>query len=93
MCTVSMIIDNYRDTGRARDYYWPGPNLVPGVSRAEFDRLKEEFEELKELIKAAKKYDDNTGQPDCEMDDKVDFLRGVAEYLGVDVDDVFGEDK
>jgi len=79
---------------------WPGiepiqPNVYPnreqviefvqGVSRAEFEALKKEVEELRELLKAAKKFDDATGQPDCENDEKLAALRAVAEALGVDL--------
>jgi hypothetical protein len=37
------------------------------VDRTEFESLKQEVEELKKLLKAAKAYDEATGQPNCEM--------------------------
>lgn len=61
-----------------------------GVSRADFDKLKREVEELKKLLVAAKAYDEATGQPDCEMEEKVDLIKRVAEAVGVDLEDVFG---
>jgi hypothetical protein len=60
-----------------------------GVSKEEFEALKKEVEELKQLLKAAKKFDEETGQPDCHMDDKVDFIKKLAEYVGVDLEDIF----
>lgn len=60
------------------------------VSRQEFDDLKKEVEELKKLLAAAKEYDKNTGQPDCEQGDKVEFIKRLADFLGVDLGDVFG---
>ena len=60
-----------------------------GVSKEEFNALKKEVEELKQLLKAAKKFDEETGQPDCHMDDKVDFIKKLAEYVGVDLEDIF----
>lgn len=60
------------------------------VSRADFEKLREEMEELKELLKAAKRFDEATGQPDCEMDEKIELIRRVADMVGVDVDEVFG---
>ena len=39
-----------------------------------------------ELLKKAKEYDTRTGQPDCEMEDKVAFLRQLAKYLNVDLE-------
>ena len=70
----------------------PGQPVVidtSGVSKQEFEALKKEVEELKQLLKAAKKFDEETGQPDCHMDDKVDFIKKLAEYVGVDLEDIF----
>jgi len=70
----------------------PGYPLVidtSGVSKEEFEALKKEVEELKQLLKAAKKFDEETGQHDCHMDDKVDFIKKLAEYVGVDLEDIF----
>ena len=102
MCTVSNIGDGYKDNFAPR---WPNvpiwpvtpvgvpypvqPYSVPAVSKQEFDALKKEVEELKQLLKAAKKFDEETGQPDCHMDDKVDFIKKLAEYVGVDLEDIF----
>jgi len=63
--------------------------FTPAVSKEEFDALKKEVEELKQLLKAAKKFDEETGQPDCHMDDKVDFIKKLAEFVGVDLEDIF----
>jgi hypothetical protein len=67
----------------------PVPTFTPAVSKEEFEALKKEVEELKQLLKAAKKFDEETGQPDCHMDDKVDFIKKLAEYVGVDLEDIF----
>ena len=92
MCVVSMIGDHYRDKWIDR---WPTlPNWPPAtvtvtaISRQEFDDLKKEVSEMKELLKRAKEYDERTGQPDCEIDEKMDLLRKVAKLVGVDLDDV-----
>ena len=60
------------------------------VTREEFDLLKKAVEEMRDVLMAAKKYDEATGQPDCEMDDKVALLKKVAEMVGVDLSSVFG---
>ena len=73
------------------------PSTLPGVmwpdlsqvTRQEFEALKKDIQELKELLKAAKKYDEATNQKDCEMEDKVAFIRKMAEYVGVDMEEVF----
>lgn len=60
------------------------------ISREEFDALRCEVEELKALLLAAKAFDEATGQPDCEMDEKVELIKRVAEAVGVDLEDLFG---
>lgn len=94
MCSVSMVGDHYHNK-------WlpmvPNPlldppdwSIEPPVSRAEFDALKREVEEMRELLKRAKKYDEDNGEPDCEMADKVALLRKVADAVGVDLSEIFG---
>ncbi len=65
---------------------------MDSVSRAEFDALRREMEELKKLLTAAKQFDEATGQPDCEMDEKVTLIKAIAKLVGVDLGDVFGKD-
>ena len=103
MCVVSNIGDNYRDNFGPRwpqipVQPWQSPpsdgnrdytKVTIPVSKEEFDALKKEVEELKQLLKAAKKFDEETGQPDCHMDDKVDFIKKLAEFVGVDLEDIF----
>ena len=96
MCTVSMIGDQWQ-----RDFTPRFPPQIPydridleeyklpEISRAEFEELKEEMRELKKLLLAAKEYDEKTGQPDCETDDKMALIKAVAEAVGVDFDSVF----
>lgn len=104
MCTVSMIGDHYRDKWVVPpNQTWPPPvgpyvppdplrpfqvRIVEPVSREEFDTLKREVEDMKSLLKRAKEYDERNGEPDCEMDEKMDVLRRVAKLVGVDLDDV-----
>ena len=97
MCTVSNIGTGWGGTFPQR-YPWiqpyttpyspPIPVAIPGVSQAEFDRLKREVQELRKLLKAAKEFDAATGQPDCEVDEKVALIKRIAEFVGVDLGDV-----
>ena len=93
MCVVSMIGDHYREKWEPQfpqnpvQPYQVFPYNPP--SRYEFDELKKEVLEMKELLKRAKKYDEETGQKDCEMEDKVALLKKVAEMVGVSLDDIF----
>lgn len=106
MCSVSNIGDQYGQDWPKRwpnidPPAMPNPNIPwtqpaipwqipPEVTKEEFDKLKKEVEELKILLKAAKKYDEATDQKDCEMDQKVDFIKQIADAVGVDLGDVFG---
>lgn len=62
--------------------------ILVGPTRAEFEALKKEMQELKELLKAAQKFDEATDQPHCEQDEKVALIKKFAEYVGVDLQDV-----
>jgi hypothetical protein len=102
MCVVSNIGDSWKDQFPER---WPDfvpyipkvdqPDIQPfcptptGPSQSDFDDLKKEVEELKKLLKAAKAYDEATGQPHCEMNEKVDLIKRVAKMVGVNLEDVF----
>lgn len=98
MCVVSMVGDHYGDQWRPRYPTYPAyPNTPtfpePGSTQQEFDELKRQVEEMKELLKRAKRYDEEHGEPDCEIDEKMEFLRGVAALVGVDLDEVFGREE
>lgn len=67
--------------------------LPPPVTREEFDALRSEVLEMKALLIRAKRYDEENGEKDCEIDDKVALLKKVAELVGVSLDDVFGTEK
>lgn len=98
MCMVSNIGDQWGD--KWKPPFQPPPNpyqppftiTVTEVTRLEFDALKREVLALKELLIAAKKFDQATGQPDCEMGDKIAIIRKVAEAVGVNLEDVFKPD-
>jgi len=43
-------------------------------------------DDLKKLLEEAKKYDEMTGQPDCELDEKRLALKKIADEMGVKID-------
>lgn len=97
MCVVSNIGDQARKNWEP----WTTPvlpvqpNVKPtivlqqGVTSEEFAKLKAEVEEVHRLLRAAKEIDEHLGLADCEMEDKVEFLKKFAELLEVDLSDVF----
>lgn len=99
MCVVSNIGDSWRDDfPRSWPQFPPPskpetPNPLPWaipqqVSQKDIDDLRKEVEELKKLLRAAKEFDEKTGQKHCEMEDKVRFIKQVAKSLGVNLEDV-----
>ena len=61
---------------------------LPSITREEFDALKRDVEDMKELLKRAKAYDEANGEPDCEIDEKMALLKKIAAVVGIDLDEV-----
>lgn len=100
MCASSMVGDHYRDMWQTQPWYPAVTSLPqtvvfngPPISRAEFDELKRQVAEMKELLTRAKKYDEETGQRECEMDEKMDVLRKVAKLVGVDLSEIIPKNQ
>jgi hypothetical protein len=87
MCVVSMVMDHYLDKWKLTPpvfplpsptpspFYVPAPAVTPG-----------EVEELRRLLDRAREYDRRHSQPDCELEEKRQALRKLAELLGVAID-------
>jgi len=88
MCTVSMIGDHFNDKWTQPPYQQIFTN-IPDVSRAEFEALKKEVEEMKALLKRAKEYDEKNNEPNCEIEEKMAMLKKFADAVGISLDDVF----
>lgn len=90
MCVVSNMGDHYNQKFNQPDYTNFFSNIQTGnVTRSEFEAVKKELEEMKAILKRAKLYDQQTGQPDCEMEEKVVKLKEIAKLMGVDLSEVF----
>jgi len=90
MCTYSMVGDVARDWFPQR-YPWttasPTTWTVDLVSKDEFEALKRDVELIKEMLKAAKVYDEKNGEPECETAEKVALIKKLAELVGVSLTD------
>lgn len=101
MCAVSMVGDFYRDKWlpytavpmptvpwslSTTSVTWPP--IPHHITREEFDALRREVLDMKELLRRAKEYDARNDQVDCEVEEKLAVLRKVAELVGVDLKDV-----
>jgi hypothetical protein len=90
MCQMSVIADQWTQGFQQSPLYQPNsvrPQglLAPNVSAEDFAALKKEVTELRELLKAAGRFDAATGQPHCEKPDKLKLILWLAEELGVDM--------
>ena len=89
MCAVSYVGDMYAKGFKNKWDHVPSVSNTftteTPVTREEFEDLRQEVVELRKLLQAAKAFDKATGQPDCEMDKKVDFIKSLAEFVGVDM--------
>lgn len=104
MCVVSMIGDFYRDKWEPKkipdlDYiqvipnnpdpsYWQTHLNDNHVTRAQYELLKKEVQDMKALLRLAVEYDKRTGQPDCEVESKIARLREVAKAFKIDIDEI-----
>lgn len=104
MCIVSMVVDHYndkwwREISPSTPIFTPGHGTIPGVpptvTLAEFlalkqkvEEFKKEFEDMKELLKRAKIYDEVNNQPDCESDEKLAKLEKIVTLMGMDFEEV-----
>lgn len=87
MCVVSFIGDHYGQKWNEEPYKVIFNNWR-FVTKEEFDKLYKEVQEMKELLRKAKIYDENNNEPDCEIDEKIAKLREIAKLVGIDLDDV-----
>lgn len=96
MCVVSMVGDHFNDKWRKNEWIqypynaplgYP-PTQIDTVPKHEFDALKKEVEDMKALLKRAKEYDERNNEPNCEIEEKMKFLRYVASLVGIDLSDV-----
>ena len=60
------------------------------ITRAEFEALRKDVLEMKDLLKRAIAYDKMKGEPDCQQEAKIATLRAIAKAVGIDASDVLG---
>ena len=83
MCVVSMIYDHYSER------WWEKlhPPISPwGIPMPPQIPSKDEVEEFRKLLDRAREYDKKTGQKDCELEEKRDRVKKLADELGLKID-------
>lgn len=92
MCVVSMVADHYNDKWQRVPWIYPPTTTTTTFAKhptqREFDDLKREVVDLKELLKKAKEYDRKNNEPDCEIEEKINKLREIAKIVGIDLDEI-----
>ena len=85
-----MVGDFYTDKFKRDEYakFFKQPQPLQDVTKEEFEALKKEVLDMKELIKRAIDYDKRNNEPHCETENKIALLKQVAEMVGVDLKDI-----
>lgn len=99
MCVVSMVGDFYGERfSPYKPWIQPDKGTATEIiisptppSRQEVDDLRKEVEVMKEMLRRAKIYDEENDEPNCEIEEKIEFLRGVAKFVGIDLDDILNK--
>jgi hypothetical protein len=85
MCVYSMILDHYKDKWSPWTQSAPAmPAPLPLAPRKLPSQA--EIDEFRILLDRAREYDRRTGQPDCELEEKRQTIRDLADKLGVKID-------
>jgi hypothetical protein len=88
MCAVSFVSDHFLQKPNWNIPITQTQTIYPQVTREEFEQLKKEVLEMKELVMKAKVYDDANNQPHCENQEKIEMIKRIADFVGVDMSDV-----
>lgn len=96
MCVVSAVGDYWRDDFTKKyPSVWPAIEQVNSpidlskfATKDDIERIRKELVELKELLKAAIRFDSATDQDHCENEDKIALIKKVADAVGIDLKDL-----
>ena len=81
MCTYSMVVDWGVD--KLTPYAWA--NTIHSNFDPSEEWKKQFLKDLMDLLKKAKKYDNDNGEPECELESKKEKLQAIADELGVEI--------
>lgn len=90
MCAVSMIMDHFGE--KWGQIGQPPPNWPPPTNPSPYQQLgspqitPQEIAEFRKLLERARKYDKENNQPDCELEQKKQLVRDLAEKHGIKID-------
>lgn len=89
MCVSSFIYDHFHEKWSNPPYSIPSqpyyPNTWPNAPVIPTPLTPDEVEDVRKLLEKAKQYDEETGQKDCELEEKKQRLRLLAKELGVEI--------
>lgn len=86
MCVVSMVMDHYHDKWTApQPVWWPNTAQTGIVTIVRPAPTPAEVEEFRVLLERAREYDRKHNQPDCELEEKRQKVKKLAEELGIEI--------
>lgn len=101
MCVVSAVGDYWKRDFEKKypDVFetittWPIVNGAQQIdisglaTKDDIEQIRKELTALKDLLKAAIKFDEEADQPHCENEDKIALIKKVADMVGVDLKDL-----
>ena len=80
MCTVSMVMD----WGKDQFPGWKEQFILQ--HNPDYEGLRRRVEELEKLLRKAAKYDEDNGEPNCELESKKRALQAMADELGIKIE-------
>lgn len=108
MCVVSNMIDGFNEryrpyiqpvqpytypsTSKPFDPWWEKVNTTPPTDTVP-QLTPEELQAFRDMLKAGKTYDEVSGQPDCESDDKIAKLRSILITYLAELNEMSGDDE
>lgn len=89
MCAASVILDYFYDKWRNPPYQFREANVFEWPDDYYKQDImvppQEEIEEFQKLYSSLKDYDEKSGQPDCELEEKKNKIKKLASELGIQI--------
>ena len=85
MCTVSMVVDHYRQEWKWRWTKELPPGRFPTRNGLRRPLTQDDVDELRRLLERARAYDLLNNERDCPTEEKINDLKELGKSLGVDV--------
>lgn len=91
MCVVSMVGDHFNQQWApyTQQVGLAGGSLIEFLPKHEFEALRREVMQMKELLIKAKLYDEQNNEPKCEKEEKIETLKKMAKLFDISLEEIF----